>query len=612
MKALVFCVSFIRAKSANIAVDYLDSWIKVDPKANAVANSIAGYDYVTNKAYLLGGNCGTSTTCCTCKNDIFTFELDNIESNPLLSAAESTIPAEFRSFSQSYATVNRTIYFAESGKVYTYDMSTKELNTNFATLVDGALDNSCMATDGRYLFITGGRAVSAIAMDHSVATFMIYDLLTSQWIPAPSMVDNRYEHSCVAASNGFLYAIAGRDRGYAQSSEYRSDVERIYIGDVDNIQSYSWHKLAHGVSKARARTACIEMSEKIYVIGGETRGTIYYSDIVDVIDIANNDTMSVGPRLNEKRSAAAVIAGSDRRIYVFRGEGVTQLSYRSSVEISNVIDAPTSHPIDYPTRHPTSDPTVVTAQPTGDHTVDPTYYPTRHPSSDASSDPTIEPTLEPTVDPTALPTNYPTSDPIVQPTINTSAALDSIYVLHSAEVKVDTTTAECDPDDTDCNDEVVVKVYLGLGLPYETFWLIIGCIAGFCIVTIVAVICYFKRRQKVAPRSGREEAKSISVDLGQDQPEIVTIPTQDPNTVLQQNKEEKGEDGADENAAEDDEDEDGDDDLYEPGSTSGREGTPSGDETVRSPDGRENSRTFENDAFYKPGVGTPQNNEVAQ
>ena len=132
-----------------IAVDYLTGWSSTNLNSKDVGNWVAGYDYVTNRAWLLGGNCGTSD----CQNDLYSWDLTSLST----SVTSSSISSSFRTFSQSYVTINRTIYIVEDGKIYTYNMATNTLNTNFASLSDNDLDNSCMATDGRYLFITGGR-----------------------------------------------------------------------------------------------------------------------------------------------------------------------------------------------------------------------------------------------------------------------------------------------------------------------------------------------------------------------------------------------------------------------------------------------------------------------
>ena len=124
----------------------LTGWSEIDLSSTNVANQVAGYDFITNKAWLLGGRCAAGN----CDNDAMSYNLDAISS----SGTHDTLSSSFRTYSQSYVTINRTIYFAQSGKIYTYDMETGSINTNFAT--SSSPDDPCMATDGRYLFITGG------------------------------------------------------------------------------------------------------------------------------------------------------------------------------------------------------------------------------------------------------------------------------------------------------------------------------------------------------------------------------------------------------------------------------------------------------------------------
>ena len=135
---------------SNTAADSLTSWTEIDLNTNNLGAQVAGYDDAANTAWLLGGNCG----CCGCNDDVYSYSLSALSS----SGVHSALSVSFSAQSQSYVTLGTSILFVESGRIHAFDMTAGTLDTHFAALPI-ELDNACLATDGDFLFITGGRCV---------------------------------------------------------------------------------------------------------------------------------------------------------------------------------------------------------------------------------------------------------------------------------------------------------------------------------------------------------------------------------------------------------------------------------------------------------------------
>ena len=136
-------------------------------------------------------------------------------------------------------------------------METFRIDTDVITIPHS---NACVTNyNDRYLFLIGGSDVN----NNTLNTTSIYDTYSETWstLKISSMIKSRSRSSCNII-NDFLYIIAG---------DTDNTIERIYIGDINNINDYQWELLNsslisnHNLSE---RICSVSIQEKyIFFIG---------------------------------------------------------------------------------------------------------------------------------------------------------------------------------------------------------------------------------------------------------------------------------------------------------------------------------------------------------
>ena len=215
------------------------------------------------------------------------------------------------------------IIFANDGKLRGFDTVSHDMLTWSASMPD-AREAPCVATDNTHIFVTGGMNGN----DES-RRFQIYDNSIANsgagdpWTVGNSMIAGRSKHAC-AVHDDYLYVFGGAYYYstlvvFSGAAEVASN-ERIYVGDIGNIGSYSWENIPyipdHNVYFQRAVVDAVY--NQIYLIGGRDGYAGAPSDTVQIYDTVKNEIEIASAVLNAGRSSpAAIFVGSDERIFVF-------------------------------------------------------------------------------------------------------------------------------------------------------------------------------------------------------------------------------------------------------------------------------------------------------
>merc|ERR1711971_715491 len=121
--------------------------------------------------------------------------------------------------------------------------------------------------------------------------------------------------------------MGGEGKYFQMQSEpaYTSNVERIYIGNIENLQSYNWENtMTLEEHKVWTQPVVIDDIDSVYIIGGygyeNQRANPWYTrSTVEIID-TELDTITEDTSLHYPvYSAAAVYVSSLRKIYVLGG-----------------------------------------------------------------------------------------------------------------------------------------------------------------------------------------------------------------------------------------------------------------------------------------------------
>ena len=167
------------------------------------------------------------------------------------------------------------------------------------------------------------------------------------------MVYGRSGHAC-AVHDDYLYVFGGVQSAAVQSND------RMYIGDVTNIASYTWQALPYivGNNVYFQRAVVNTMSNFIYLIGGRDDINGIPSDWVQVFDPTTLDIELVSVPLSVGRSSPAAIFVEDyQRIFIFGGVDADG-NELASWEYSNILGT-TKDPTSQNTVFPTISPTVI-------------------------------------------------------------------------------------------------------------------------------------------------------------------------------------------------------------------------------------------------------------
>ncbi len=217
-----------------------------------------------------------------------------------------------------------------------YDPTT-DIWTTKAPIPGPGRSETVAVSDGRYLYLIGGRIFSANIVLNEL---LRYDPATDTWISLAPMPTPRVTEHMAVYYNGKIYVIGGR-------SKVGLGFGALAVVEIYDIATNNW-SVGRSLPEARSDAVAIEHDGKIYVFGGfdknrQIRNTTFIYDIA-------TDSWTVGAPLPEPR-ANPVGGKCGNRIHVIGGlnqsEKLTTTNYvydpaANSWTISTPIPSPTA------------------------------------------------------------------------------------------------------------------------------------------------------------------------------------------------------------------------------------------------------------------------------
>eukprot|EP01084_Bolivina_argentea_P009497 17737_1 len=305
-------------------VNIITTWNKSTNFPATLSESISGYNRHDNEIYILGGYNGTHKT-----NSLFTFNTNTKEFTYREYSNKITISAF------SYTWVRDSMFFTDNFSLYELLMV---YNFNYEPRLEpqGNLplthyaDTPSITTDQtKYLFITGGIVNGSI-----VNTLSIYDKDIDTWISTetPNMKYSRLGHNCISRNN-YLYVFGG----YINATHMTNTIEKLYIGDIDNIDLESWYELNNTLINNIAYMRIAEFNGLLYIIGGYSETLLSSVDTVSILD-PNNDEIISGVNLSHPTNRGAVTENINGNIYLFGGYGNSSVLSMYQWSISDTVE----------------------------------------------------------------------------------------------------------------------------------------------------------------------------------------------------------------------------------------------------------------------------------
>jgi hypothetical protein len=250
-------------------------------------NLIADFDPVTRKIYAMGGSKKNDSDY---QNDVYYYDLS--DATPVwtkISGGDLSNDVEYGGDRLSVG-LDRKILFARRDTIQLYDMATETHETpwSFPNEPDvpdwdtlGRVMGASLATDGRYLFVTGGKDSNN---DDYFSYFSIFDMQLDEWFRGPDLILPRYDHSAEVVGD-YLYLFGGKN-----STTIFDSIIKIYIGHSDlknNIGSSSWSTENSTLTAPKWGMASIVKDGRVSLIGGFIINDNNYSDATNAVDLFN-------------------------------------------------------------------------------------------------------------------------------------------------------------------------------------------------------------------------------------------------------------------------------------------------------------------------------------
>lgn len=159
----------------------------------------------------------------------------------------------------------------------------------------------------------------------------LYDPATGEWkvlADAPRARD----HFQAVLANGKIYAPAGRNTGIEPENPFGGTISEV---DVYDIQTDKWETLAEPIPTERAGNAALLVSNKVWVVGGESANQEKAHEHVEALDLQSQEWESLPP-LNEGRHGTGLILFNNA-VHIASGcgnrGGSPELTTMESIEI---------------------------------------------------------------------------------------------------------------------------------------------------------------------------------------------------------------------------------------------------------------------------------------
>eukprot|EP01083_Nonionella_stella_P114280 337713_1 len=295
------------------------------------------------------------------------------------------------------------VYSHSPSQLAAYDLTTKTLTPNYASIPLDVGDRGCLASQDDYLYVINW------------SNLQVLNCISKQWTSSgsPYLKEGRVSTACIV-HNGYLWTFGGWGGSALVSNERISTID---------ITQNSW-QLVESLTVPLYGSRCAAWSDSIYILGGQDDQSIM-RDIVHLMNVHTGVITVLPDSLPYKsRNTAPIIVNGV--LYAFNGfQDDTDVWQRAWVERTLPTADPTPHPTPNPTQNPTKrpspNPTATptpnpTKQPSTNPTVRSTPNPTKRPSTNPTSNPTKSPTVKPTSNPTKSPSAQPTGAPTSKPT----------------------------------------------------------------------------------------------------------------------------------------------------------------------------------------------------
>lgn len=291
LSVLLHC--FIADNTASV------SWIESSTKLpDASSGFAAGYDQNNDRIWLLGmwvvhivSSCTfyilyTSISYCTSFSfECFCIKLGGAQGsgNDVLSldidtssfTVHSSLPIDIGE--APYTTANGTIFIVHSNvsdSVHSFAAFSMESSTFLfpwnGVSIPSEYEEGCLTSyQDRYLLYLGG-CIDCIEYDSPEYSdqILIYDLWSSEWLPRrQTMTFGRSRFGC-AIHDDYLYIAGGEWNYFMNANEpgYTSNIERLYIGDLGNLEHYDWQTL-FTMEEHKVWTQPVVVDDIIFMIG---------------------------------------------------------------------------------------------------------------------------------------------------------------------------------------------------------------------------------------------------------------------------------------------------------------------------------------------------------
>eukprot|EP01083_Nonionella_stella_P075081 203897_1 len=228
----VLCSSwFVASQSAALSwtLSSTNLPINIAPRGSPLAlsqGSICGHSPTTNELFILTGS------------NLMSYDL----SSKQFTTHSTTLPVFITCEASCYAQFNQYLYFiayedSASNGIGVFDMNTRQIQfpliSNQSLNARGSETCLAMSTDGKHLFIVGGRDAHAVGTANPVGTFQIYDIDHGTLVTGPQMIPTlpsdwyAFAPGCAVLGNR-LYRLGGwRRYGGSQGTIGYIDVSNI-------------------------------------------------------------------------------------------------------------------------------------------------------------------------------------------------------------------------------------------------------------------------------------------------------------------------------------------------------------------------------------------------
>eukprot|EP01084_Bolivina_argentea_P294213 506189_1 len=374
MKSFWRCLFFWQFYAAGVVQSLsLHNWTLSAIKLPARNDRMAcGYHSTSHSVFLLGGT----------RDNRALYQL-NLTNKQFITHNSVSTDLTFRG--EGYVQHSNSIYAIHNHQIGVLNMNTATFEFPISTkqtISEGERLCICISNDGRYLLLLGGSTTSNYQNKHN--KFEIYDIENDSLIIGPNMNTIRSGHTCIVDNNNYLYAIGGDKEIELNVNEYINSIERIYIGNINNIQSESWQNITHGMNEKKNGLRSVILNDNIYIFGGEMNSGLKVKTVEIIYNTNRNKIYFDNPLLYAMYQGCVVVINDE--IYYFGGVNDNSNNVQH-IQIAKII---TTSP-----------------------TINPSIIPTINPSENPTENPTYIPTISPTMSPTYIPTNSPILDLMV-------------------------------------------------------------------------------------------------------------------------------------------------------------------------------------------------------